>query len=176
MGREEYFGTLSEIDRAKILSVQELVVSAFPNEFQNGEAALYAVGSSAVPPRHLKREPNDLDLRLVTSEAKGPSTFHEFFEMMRVIHDVYQMRKSDLIGDLEFCENYDSESLENDITARFSSKVGKPVDLFLPYGLHRSLEDYDKDHQEELDSLNRGEDNFYPKEKRFQRAYTVRLA
>lgn len=132
--REQYLAQLSEVDRANVLRIIDLLknssVLSSPFDPQDQKAGIIVFGSSAVPKELLSESPADIDLRIVLDE---PVTFQQIFEMMKSIEETLVGATAgddfDLTYDLKYSD-YDRDMVVAEFKPKVQPALG--IDVLLP--------------------------------------------
>lgn len=192
LSKEQYYANLekvSEADRGKAVIVKRVVTSIFSPEFSRNKAALFAVGSAAIPPELLGSEPHDLDFRLVFSKDKNPNNAHELYLLQKRLETSYNSagykNAKAILGELRFSSDYNDDA--ELFSADFDSGRGKSVNLFLPweysYNMSGPIRTYMTRHRDhlaqmhhEMDRIANGEreDDYWVKDE-MKKAFIVKL-
>lgn len=125
---EEYLAQLEPNDIRNIKAVLEFVndLPGVKEKFENGQAAVFAVGSSAIPKSLFKEKPKDIDLKLV---IQGVS----LLDLIDTIRDRFKI--SNLRGIFKnWYYQDDYEAIEGIDVFRFFPYNGRTIDLFFEKG------------------------------------------
>lgn len=191
LSRYEYIDSLNVQDKANLNLLEELLrnQSPYSERLSDGVAGLFVVGSSAIPRQMLRREPNDIDLRIVLGSGlqyegfKGGWLSNNFDGVFHDWSNLEFTLRRDItlvnLGDHTFHWRYEENMNTNSPFVRFNPNEGKQIDLFLPFisSYEQSLDSFEIDLDFFRQGILRGllESSAQDREDLFKQSYSVRL-